>query len=83
MLHAPYGRGYAKEDSDIDIMVVLRGDVDSWEEIKRTTDITYPLQLEHEEWVALFPVSLEAYEKRMSPLMINVRGEGVTLRLTR
>lgn len=79
ILYGSFARGDAGEGSDVDVMVVLHGDVDTWEEIKRTTDVAYPLQLEHEELIALLPVSLEAYEKKGSPLMMNVRNEGVTL----
>jgi len=79
ILYGSFARGDAGEDSDVDIMVVLRGSVDTWEEIKRTANVTYPLQLEHEEWITLLPTSLNAYEKRNSPLMMNARNEGATL----
>jgi len=79
ILYGSFARGDAWEGSDIDVMIVLHGEVDAWDEIKRTTNATYPLQLEHEELIALLPASLEAYTKRRSPLMMNVRNEGVLI----
>jgi len=79
ILYGSFARGDAGEGSDIDVMVVLHGEVDAWDEIKRATQATYPLQLEYEELIALLPASAEACRKRHSPLMLNVRKEGVTI----
>lgn len=79
VLYGSFARGEAWAGSDIDIMVVLRGEVDNWKEIKRMSEVTYAIALKHEELIAKLPVSLAEYRTRNSPLLINVRREGIEL----
>ena len=77
VLYGSYARGDARVDSDIDLMVVLAGEVKPVEEIDRMLDLVTDLSLEHGVCISAFPVSEEKYASSKSPLMLNVRREGV------
>jgi len=80
VLYGSYARGHANDEhSDIDLAVVLAGAVDACEEIDRMADIFTDLNLEHNVLIAVYPVSESNFEKVESPLLINVRKEGITV----
>jgi type I restriction enzyme S subunit len=76
-LYGSYARGDAREDSDIDIAVVLEGPVDAWEEDRRTSEITDDLSLRHNG--LLMPFFLSEQEHRQTPYAVhrNIVREGV------
>jgi predicted nucleotidyltransferase len=78
VLYGSYARGQANDEhSDIDLAVVLSGTVDPCEEIDRMADIFTDLNLEHNVLIAVYPVSEENYIEVNSPLLLNLRREGV------
>ncbi len=78
VLYGSYARGQANDEhSDIDLVVVLAGAVDPCEEIDRMADIFTDLNLEHNVLIAVYPVSEENYIEVNSPLLLNLRREGV------
>ena len=80
ILYGSYARGQANDEhSDIDLAVVLAGAVDPCEEIDRMADIFTDLNLEHNVLIAVYPVSESNFDKIESPLLINVRREGITV----
>ena len=79
ILYGSWAREEATEDSDIDLVVVLAGGVDPCEEIDRMSDIFTDLNLEHNVLIAVYPVSESNFEKVESPLLINVRKEGIAV----
>lgn len=80
VLYGSYARGQANDEhSDIDLAVVLEGPVKPCEEIDRMADIFTNLSLEHDVLIAVYPVSEENYRSVNSPLLLNLRREGVTI----
>jgi predicted nucleotidyltransferase len=80
VLYGSYARGQADDEhSDIDLAIVLAGAVNPCEEIERMADIFTELNLEHNVLIAVYPVCESDFEKIESPLLINVRKEGVTV----
>ncbi len=80
VLFGSQARGEATLDSDVDVLVVLRGDVPHpGLEIDVMMDIIYDLTLHYEQTLSVFPVSEKDYRTRQSPLLINIRREGVCL----
>ncbi len=79
VLYGSYARGDATEDSDIDLLVVLKGKVSPGEEIDRMIDIITDINLKYGILISVYPVSEEVYKKTKSPLLINVRKEGIPL----
>ncbi|MBI5886716.1 MAG: nucleotidyltransferase domain-containing protein [Deltaproteobacteria bacterium] len=77
ILYGSYARGEATADSDIDVAVVLKGEVAPGMEIDRMLDVTTDLSLEYNTLVGVIPVSVDALEKRNSPLLMNLRREGI------
>lgn len=79
ILYGSYARGEATEESDVDVMVVLRGEVEAFAEAKRTTELGIRLLERYHELVSFLPVSEEEYRQEYNPLMMNVRSEGIAL----
>ncbi|HLG30241.1 MAG TPA: nucleotidyltransferase domain-containing protein [Candidatus Brocadiales bacterium] len=77
VLYGSWARKEATEDSDIDVVVVLEGDVIPGREIDRMIDIITEINLRHNVLIAVYPVSEKDYLTLKSPLLMNVRREGV------
>lgn len=77
VLFGSQARGDPEPGSDIDVLVVLEGDVLPGEEIRRTGKITADMSLENNVVVSCAFISADRYLREQSPLMINVRREGV------
>jgi uncharacterized protein len=79
MLFGSQARGDAEPESDIDVLVVLQGPVDPGEEIARTGELTAALSLEHDVVLSRVFISAEQFFGGQSPLLVNVRREGIPL----
>jgi predicted nucleotidyltransferase len=77
ILYGSWARGDATEDSDIDLLIILEGEVTPGAEIDRMIDIITELNLKHGVLISVVPISEEDYFTINSPLLINVRREGV------
>jgi predicted nucleotidyltransferase len=74
-----WARGEATEHSDIDLLIALEGPVDPGQEIDRMIDIVTDLSLEYDTLISVYPVSVANYATVQSPLLLNVRREGVVI----
>ncbi|MBS3965639.1 MAG: nucleotidyltransferase domain-containing protein [Truepera sp.] len=72
-------RGEAREDSDIDIVLVLRRQVQPGAEIARLGDILADLNLRYGRLVSVIPTSQTHYQQAPGPFWRNVRAEGIRL----
>lgn len=77
ILYGSWARGDATEGSDIDLLIVLEGKVIPGKEIDRIIDIITEINLKYGVLVAVYPVSEKNYSTINSPLLINVRREGI------
>jgi len=77
VLYGSYARGQATQDSDIDLAIVLDGDVAPGREIDRLIDIVTELNLNYEVLLSIYPVSQRDYDSLNSPLLLNIRKEGM------
>ncbi len=77
ILYGSWARGQATEDSDIDLAVVLEGDVVPGQEIDRMIDIITEINLNYGVLLSVYPVSEKDYISTNSPLLLNLRREGV------
>lgn len=78
-LFGSQARGDNDSDSDIDVLVVLRSMVNVGEEVKRTGKIVADLSLQNEVVISCLFMDEDHYTARNSPLLHNIRQEGVTL----
>jgi len=77
ILFGSQARGDAQSGSDIDVLIVLRGSVDPATEITRLGPITAALSLANDVVISCVFISEERFATEQSPLLINVRREGV------
>lgn len=77
VLFGSYARGEAYEGSDVDMLLLLDGDVSWWSEYRKAEPVVWPLSLESGYVISLFPVNVEAYREPRKPFLMNARKEGV------
>jgi len=77
ILYGSWARGDATEDSDIDVLVILEGKVIPGKEIDRMIDIITEINLKYGVLISVYSISKEDYLTINSPLLINVRREGL------
>jgi len=79
VLFGSQARGDAVDGSDIDVLVVLKGKVRSFEEIDKTGDFTAQLCLKYDVLISKVFISEDDYLHSQMPLLLNVRREGVRI----
>jgi predicted nucleotidyltransferase len=79
VLFGSQARGEAEPGSDIDILVVLKGLVFPCEEIERTLNYVAEVSLNYNVVVSCVFVSEQQFAHEQSPMLLNVRREGVPL----
>jgi predicted nucleotidyltransferase len=77
IVYGSWARGDASPDSDIDVAVVLDGPVRPGLEIDRMMDTIADLNLEYSTLISIYPVSEDDFHAVNSPLLMNIRREGV------
>lgn len=77
MLFGSWARDEATDDSDIDVAVVLEGNVKPGRELDSMIDAITDINLEFGVLLSVYPVSKDDYANRKSPLLINLRKEGI------
>ena len=78
-LYGSRARGDQEPDSDVDVLVVLKGPVHPGEEIARTGEFLASLCLKNNNVVSCVFLSEERLQMERSPLLLNVRMEGVAI----
>jgi predicted nucleotidyltransferase len=79
ILYGSRARGDARDDSDIDILVVLAKDFNYSEMLRLSSEIVASLSLENDVVISRAFVTKAQYDKLQIPFLMNVRREGVTV----
>jgi predicted nucleotidyltransferase len=77
LLYGSYARGTAWEGSDVDLLLLLEGPVDSGREIMRLQAVKSPIALEADLALSVIPVSLEDFKQGKSMFLRVVRKEAI------
>jgi predicted nucleotidyltransferase len=73
ILFGSQARGTATENSDIDVLIILKGQVNPGEEIKRTGQLISDLSLESDRAIGRLFMDPEKFSTVNSSLLLNVR----------
>ncbi|MBI5244847.1 MAG: nucleotidyltransferase domain-containing protein [Elusimicrobia bacterium] len=76
-LYGSFARGEEREDSDIDILCVLRSPFDYNDAIQKSSELTASVSLAHDVVLSRVFVSKEDVKSRNLPFFMNIRREGV------
>jgi len=76
ILFGSYARNQANENSDIDVLVILKNMTSPYSEIRKMSDIKYNLLEKYEMVLSTVPTSLERYNSMETSLYRTINKEG-------
>jgi len=79
VLYGSMARGDYDAESDIDLLVLLDGDVNTYSEIRPIVHALYPLQLETNRLISAKAISADDYGAGRWSFLRNARKEGLTV----
>ena len=79
VLYGSQARGDAEDGSDIDVLIVLKDEVNPSSELQNAGDTIYDISYRHDVVVSCVFVSEERYARGEGPLIRNVRREGLSV----
>jgi predicted nucleotidyltransferase len=79
LLFGSRARGEGRPDSDVDVLILLKGEFDYGELIRRTSLLVAELSLRHDVVISRAFATKARYETEQSPFYMNVRREAVPI----
>jgi uncharacterized protein len=79
ILYGSQGRGEAEAASDIDLLVLLQGPFDYFQEIWNLAGLLYPLQLESDRLISVKPAAKQDFQDGVLQFYRHARREGIQL----
>ena len=79
VLYGSQARDDATEDSDIDMMVILKSPVSPGDEIFRMGEVKNQINLKYDQLISVLPISEEDFLCKDTLLLENIRREGIAL----
>ncbi|MEM8504178.1 MAG: nucleotidyltransferase domain-containing protein [Cyanobacteria bacterium P01_D01_bin.1] len=79
VLFGSQARREATSDSDIDVLIVMNGELDVPKEQKKLSEFLAALCLEYDTLIVCVWTEVHNWQSRQSPLFINIRREGVVV----
>ena len=79
ILYGSYARGEETKYSDIDLAIILKGDINPFEEIDRVGDIAWDISLKYSVVISTRPISEKKYYSKNTPFLATLKEEGISL----
>lgn len=79
ILYGSYAKGSARQDSDIDLMIVLSEMESAFTEIDRLNEIKFSIGLEYDVYISTNPVSEDIFSHSTLPIFKNIVREGIEI----
>jgi predicted nucleotidyltransferase len=76
LLYGSEARQQARQDSDVDLMVLLKGPVELGKDLEKIVEALYPLQLRVDRPIHALPVSYEIFKAGQFSLYRRAQREG-------
>ena len=77
ILYGSQARGDAQPDSDIDLLVILKNDINPFQEIDKTTEMIANICLEYDTVISWQFMNLAKFKNQISPYIQNVNQDGI------
>ncbi len=79
VLYGSQARGHPDEGSDVDVLCIMKKQVDYGELIKRTSEVTAQISLKYDVVVSRAFICREDYDSRRTPFLMNVRKDQIAI----
>ena len=79
VLYGSVARRTEDPESDVDLLVLLRGELDYFRELRTLVEVLYPIQLDAERLISALPAVLEEYRAGSLQLYRNAAREGLAV----
>jgi len=79
ILYGSQARGEARDDSDIDVLIVLKDDFKYGVMLRKTSKIVARLSLENDVVISRAFATRQQYEQSKMPFLMNIRRDGIAI----